>query len=619
MKAVKLNGLVFLVPLLLFWLILFFRFPASFSRYFHIYSPGLFLAVIILYFVAFSSPGKARELLPLALTMTLVSLTLSYLWGSGFSDNFVIGGLLPYKDGKNYYFGANLLLNGLAMVKAGQATERPLFPGFLASLLMLTGNNLRLTIGLIVQLTGIGIYFSARQVRNTFGVLASSLFASLLYFYIQPLLGYSLSELLGFIAGCLGFAMLLLASTHLRKADLLLGTTIFLVGVSARAGAFLIFPMLAIWVGWVFRGAERYSWKSAIYALVLIAILYFAINPLYSRSLGIPSGSSFGNFSYAIYGQVHGGTGWHSAIEELGTRDPVVVYRFAFEFFLKHPFSLLIGFAKAYRDFFLLGDRSIFPFSGGQQNILTIIVWLGMLGLLVRGMIRLVRGVRSNMESLLLAAFIGIFLSIPFLPPIDGGSRFHAGSMAFFFAPLAVGARGLRKPDPEGTQLENDPILSRYAPALLLALVLIFPVGIRFLSRGPVNPALQCTGEQQPFLIDSYPGSYIDLEVDRSQGCGPVPQVCLADFESNNTELVTDDFYQFLISSVKDDGDTVRIIPAVDVIQDRFHYFYIPLNILTNPNLSNSMAGCAVETKTKDQSIFQVEFLFPNADLILSP
>ena len=214
-KGIDLKWFVpFLFALFLFWFILFLNIPDSISQYFHTYSLGLFLIVIGLYYVSFSFPGKMGAVVALSMTMALLALSLSYMWTSGFSDNFVIGGLLPYKDGKNYYAGANLILNGLPMLNAGQATERPLFPGFLASLLWLTGHNLKITLGIIVQLVGIGLYLSAQQIRNIFGVLAASLFASLLYFYIQSFVGYTLSELLGFMAGCFGFTMILQASSY---------------------------------------------------------------------------------------------------------------------------------------------------------------------------------------------------------------------------------------------------------------------------------------------------------------------------------------------------------------------------------------------------------------------
>jgi hypothetical protein len=98
-----------------------------------------------------------------------------------------------------------------------------------------------------------------------------------------------------------------------------------------------------------------------------------------------------------------------------------------------------------------------------------------------------------------------------------------------------------------------------------------------------------------------------------------VPQVCLDDFERNNREIVTDDFYQFLISSVKKSGTDVRLIPAIDLLQDRFHYFYMPLDKLPAPGTFGQIAGCAMEIKTKDQNIFQVKSLFPNTDPLLLP
>jgi hypothetical protein len=121
------------------------------------------------------------------LTMLLFALSLSYLWTSGFSDNFLIGGLLPYKDAKNYYLGANLLLHGLPIRVAGQALGRPLFPGFLSSLLLLTGQNLKVTLAVLVQLAGIGLYLSARQIRQFMGVLAGALYITFMYFYFQRL------------------------------------------------------------------------------------------------------------------------------------------------------------------------------------------------------------------------------------------------------------------------------------------------------------------------------------------------------------------------------------------------------------------------------------------------
>ena len=602
----------FLLPLLLFWLILLVSIPDSFTQYFHTYSLGLFLIVIILYYISFSLPEKIGSVVALSLTMALLALSLSYIWTSGFSDNFVIGGLLPYKDSKNYYAGATLLLNGLPMLKAGQATERPLFPSFLASLFWLTGQNLKISLGIIVQLVGIGIYFSTQQIRKAFGVLAASIFATLLYFYIQSFIGFTLSELLGFLTACLGFAMILEASIHHKWGDLLLGIAILLIGVSARAGAFFIFPMLALWIGWIFRGERAFDLRRAVYSFIFILALYFLINSVYSRLLGIPPGSSFGNFSYAMYGQVRGGTGWHSAIEELGTRDPRIVYRAALDYFLDHPIGLAIGFAKSYRDFFWFDGSGIFPFSrSAWLPSLNIILWLGTLILLLKAIIQLFKGIQAERDSLLLACFIGIFLSIPFLPPIDGGTRFHAATVPFFFAALVAGLSGFPKGRQEQIRGENPRsgslVIYRSAIISLIVIVLILPILLYEFGRKPVHTAADCSQNEQPFVIESHPGSYIDFMKDHSLRKAFTSEVSLDDFQNNNIELTVDDYYQKLFSLAKRDSANIRLIPTINLIDNNFHYFYIPLDKLPHRGLSDLIAGCGIEIRTKNQSIFQVK------------
>lgn len=602
----------FLLSLFLFWLILLLSLPYSFTQYFHTYSLGLFLIVVILYCISFSLPEKVGGAVALGLTMALLALSLSYMWTSGFSDNFVIGGLLPYKDGKNYFAGATLILHGLPMLKAGQATERPLFPGFLASLFWLTGQNLKISLGILIQLIGIGIYLSAQQVRKTFGVLAAGIFATLLYFYIQSFIGFTLSELLGFLAGCLGFTVILEASTHHKWRDILLGVAILMIGVSARAGAFFIFPMLAIWIGWVFRGERDFDLKRAVNSFIFILILFFLINSIYSRLLGIPPGSSFGNFSYAIYGQVRGGTGWHSAIEELGTRDSGIVYRAALDYFLKHPIGLAIGSAKSYRDFFRFGGSGIFPFSSSTwQPSLNIILWLGMLVLLLIAIIRLFKGIHSVRDSLLLACFIGIFLSIPFLPPVDGGTRFHAGTVPFFFAALVAGLNGFSKGSQESItgdkQVPGSLVFYRYALMTLIVMVLVLPILLYEFGRKPVYTVMDCPQDEQPFVIESHHGSYVDFIKDHSFQGAFSPEVSLDDFQNNNTELAIDDYYQKVVSLAKSDNANIRLVPTINLIDDNFHYFYIPLDKLPHQGTADLIAGCGIEIRTRNQSIFQVK------------
>jgi len=613
----KITGVLsILIALLLFWLILLPRIPYVITAYFNTYSIGLFIVVMVLSYQALKLRGNLALLAGLGLTMLLFALALSYKWTSGFSDNFLIGGLLPYKDAKNYYLGAYLILQGTPLASAGQATERPLFPGLLSSLLILTGHNLKLALAILVQLAGVGLYVSALQVRRLVGALAASLYLTGMYFYIQPLTGYTLTEIPGFMLGCFAFLLLWRAAENRTWPDMMLGLLTLLVAVSMRAGAFLVFPALALWAGWAFRGEKRFSIRSATGALLLILVGYSLVNSFYARLLGIPAGAAFGNFSYALYGQVRGGTGWHSAIEELGTREPEAVYRAAWQYFQGHPVSLFIGFAKSYRDFFLLGERSIFPFGEYRwQNAPGIALWLGILVLLGWGLVRLIRDIHAPRSALLLAGFLGVFLSIPFLPPIDGGARFHASTMAFFWVIPAIGLSSLIqrwKPALDPDKASNREALTyRLASVVLLALTLMTPPIIYILAGKSMYPAPSCPAGQQPFAIQVDRGSYIDLLKPGTAACGSAPEVCLDDFERNNTELSSDDFYQYLLRFLEGRPGNVRIVPALDRLKGKFRYYLFPVEDQANGTSFGPVLGCGAQVETRNQSIFQVETVVP--------
>ena len=606
--------LSFIIALSVFWLILSLRIPDSFSQFFHAYSFTFFVIVLVVFYIVLNLPHRYSASIFLGLIMVLIALPLSYKWTSGFSDNFMIAGLLPYKDGKNYFYGANLLLNGLPLVNANQSTERPLFPAFLELVLFLTGRDIKNTLAVLAQLIGIGIYLPTRQVHRAFGALPAGIFATLMCFYAQPMIGYAMSETIGFALGCVGFSILWLAATKGKWYDLVIGLAILMVAVSARAGTFFIFPMFAVWAGWAFRRRGGFSLRKSTLMMLVLIIIYLLVNLFYPRILGIPPGSSFGNFSYAIYGQVMGGTGWHSAIEDLGTRDSSVVFHYAWEYFLAHPVSLFIGFAKAYRDFFSLGNSGIFPFGWYSiKNIPSILLWASAILLLLGGIYRLLKNIRNDLSSMLIAGFIGVVLSIPFLPPVDGGARFYASTVPFFFIVPAWGAgvflKKIHSFHPINKDYQYSLLLSRYISVAMLILTLIVPPLIYSLAQKPIQAFLSCTNDQKPFVIEYYPNSYVDIVNSKSHECGFVPEICYDDFEKNNIEKSVDDFYQFLLRSMQLDGGSIRLIPAIDFTEDKFHYFYLGHDKFPNDLPFGVVSGCAVEVKTKNQSIYQVESL----------
>jgi|APSaa5957512576_1039674.scaffolds.fasta_scaffold03208_1 hypothetical protein len=497
-----------LIASFLFIFLLLSPIPSSFTRFFWAYSPLLFFLVFTLYALSFQLKGYWGWLAGLCLTMALFALPLSFMWSSGFSDNKIIGGLLPYKDAYYYYNGARLILDGrLLPMYSLQAAGRPLFPGFIASLLLNTGKNLQATIAILVALLGFTSYLSAQKLRTTFGILPAAFYLSLSFLYAQSQVGFLHTEVLGLILGNLGFILIWQSAEKKKLSKLVFAIFILMLAVSVRAGAFFIFPMLALWAGWIFRGETRFSWRNFGIIFITFILSYLIVNTLYARFTVEPGNYSFGNFAYTIYGQIHGGTGWNRAIKDLGTRDPAIVMASSIDFFREHPLSLVIGTAKAYRDFFIYGDSGIFSFLGSKTKWLDITLWGISIAFLFGGIIRSKKNIKKPISALLLASFIGIFFSITFLPPVDGGKRFYASTMPFFFALVAVAlpSIGIKKKIWIDDKKAGVVLLS----GVLTLMTLIMPVIILRLTTPPKILQPSCPANQVPFALRVDPNSSV--------------------------------------------------------------------------------------------------------------
>ena len=231
--------------------------------------------------------------------------------------------------------------------------------------------------------------------------------------------------------------------------------------------------------------------------------------------------------------------------------------------------------------------------------------------LLVIGLIRLRNMASVNLALLLLAGFIGIFLSIPFLPPVDGGSRFYASTIPFFFALPAIGVGrfgGLT----EWTASDDAELFwPQLSSMVIIVLMIILPVLIYFLAKRPAFTLPVCPVNQKAFVIQKSQASYVDLMAGSAKSCGFAPNICFTDFETNNTQMKIDDFYQKVDALVKSYGTVVEIVPAANLADGNFHFFFIPGNQLNDMGTPKLYSGCASEIKTQFQSIYFVESVTP--------
>lgn len=593
-----------LVSLLLYILILNVKIPSSFSQLFQRYSIFLFLLLLGLYYLSFRLSGLYSLLAGSCITLVFFALPLSYLWTSGFSVKNIIGGIVPYKDGFHHFNNAQLLFSGKLIPSWN--LYRPMFSGFLSSLLLLTQQNMKWAIAILVALTGICIYYSGRRAYNSLGAPAASIYLTLLYFYIQPFIGRLSTEWLGLALGCLAFIQLWKAARTLKISDLLFGIVILMASASARAGAFIVFPLLAIWSGWFFINKKRFSIPVAGIATVTILVSFLLANKVYSQQVVEPGGSTFSNFAYVIYSHVMGGTSWNHARIDLGYKiSPEEIYRAALQEFLDHPISIFIAIPKTYRDFFIPSGIGIFNFrSSGWTKWLDIMMWGLMLILLFWGFIKSVKKQKSSFSILLVTVFIGIFLSIPFLPPHFGGNRFYASTMPFFFVLISISIWEIIPQGETYASIEVS-LLERTAytlSVLMVILTFIVPILIHRNSNKPVITIPECPRGQVPFAVKVNPNSYVDIIPEETASCGLAPKICQSDFIANTRVKGVDPLFQQLVSYAESSDTSTRILISINQlgkVKNSYRYFVGTSSQLQPVSSSNIISGCARKSETK--------------------
>ena len=602
-------GLV-LFPLVLFTLVLIIPIPISFSNFFSQVSLPYFILVLLLYYGSFRLKSEYSWFFVACVTAFIFSMRLSHLWISGYSGNMIIGGLLPFRDGFSYYSGANFLFDGEKI--SNIAAWRPMFTSFVSSLLFLTQHNLMWSMAILVGMLGISITISAYVIRNDFGVLAATLYIVSLYFYIQPLIGLLYTELLGLALGCLGFVLIWSAVKLQRIDKLVAGLIVLVTAVSARAGTFFVFPMLVLWAGWAFRKQARFSFRVALIATVAVLFTFFIVNSAFSYFIVEPGKQSFGNFAFTLYGQVIGGAGYNAAIQRFQTRNSAIIYRAAWKFFLAHPLSFFIGAAKAYRDFFVseIGIfRYAFPSGQAFWNYLT---WITGLFFTAIGVVKSVRKIAEPIYSFFVAVFVGFLLSIPFLPPVDGGLRIYASTMPLFFGLVAI-ATGKLGSFQESREVEGK--LSKFVEVLsilAISLTIMMPIFIQRLSTTPKFNVPNCPLDQAPYVTELHQGSFVDVLSDADASCGHALQACAADFQNSSVEMLSDasdaEVYWVLIDDGISTGNATRVFVGNDLVSKEpylFMGFTSDFQQMTNHSL---ISGCGiVNSIEKRPAIFQIE------------
>jgi hypothetical protein len=483
------------------------------------------LAAALLWAGSFLVSRRLGDAPAFALTLGFFGLTLAALWSTGVSDPSIIGGLLPWSDASGYYYDARRL--GVGAPFSDFSARRPIFAGWLAVILTLTGDNLQWSLALLVAINAAACFLLARAVAETEGDFAAAFTILILLLFYRRFSGTTLTENAGIALGALGLAILWRWASTARIAILALGVFLTTLALNARAGAFFVPPSLLLWLAWRFRPIPRRA-LLAVGSAVFSIGLAFGVNGALGRILAPGQGMAMSNFSYTLYGQAVGGKGWTRVLEDhpelMSIAEPERsrrIYRLAIEAIRQHPGLFLRGSAKALVDFVNPhGATNLFSFIRSSNAALGRGLGYLFLALVALALAALVRGRRESRYSLLLFATAGVVASVPFVPPLDADSmRAYAASVPVLGVVMGVGigaiASRFRVAAAAPADRGGRGIL---AGSLLLLLLTVGATGL--VLRRPKAPAVdpaRCPAPETSVSAIVSPGSYLLLTSDDSE------------------------------------------------------------------------------------------------------
>lgn len=449
---------------------------------------------------------------------------LFWLWRSGQYDTTAIGGLIPIQDMLQYYGDALLLQYGYRL--ALFSSNRPIFISFLSFILKITHNNLQITLIVLTICVIVAIVFLAFEIKKTFGGFTAMTVVVTLYYCYKGygFIGKIMTEQLGLPLGALALALFLQGLRKNKLSSLLLGLLTLTIALNTRAGAFFVIPAIIFW-GAFFYSKKGFSFPYAL-AFTSAAIAGFLLNFIIVKWIGNPDGVPFENFGHTFYGLVHEYRGWPALLKDHPNSRGRDAWPYIIETLSEHPENLPFGIMKAYLDYFT--PKTMFRFLYFPREMQTLVSFF-LYGFTILGIWKLFQ--LSSVKSFFLCVLFGIFVSIPFVPPIDDGIRALTVTIPFSALILAI-PLSTEKTDKED-QIERFGWLQGYT---LLYIFFIFtgPFMVRYNPEAiPLPTPIDCPKNTIPVAFWVRQGTFVRLVENGSKPYSFVPDLQVRDFRES--------------------------------------------------------------------------------------
>jgi hypothetical protein len=379
-------------------------------------------------------------------------------------------------------------------------------------------------------------------------------------------------------------------------------------------------PFLILWAGWIFRGEEKFNWKTAGFA-ALAAMFGYGMHMTIYKVLAGTNSSSMGNFSYTFYGLVVGGKGWKQYMvdhpELLALVEPAqsqAIYRYAFEAMKADPSGIFRGALVYWRAFFTFEWYGMFGYIEGISPLENYIGRILVAILTAIGLITAIRDFKRPANSMLLAGWLGIFLSIPFVPTLDAEIRTYAAAIPWFVALAMTGLWAilirlrLATYTPHGDAPLSGAPLGLFTTATVLALlVFVGPLTEHAVVKRITIPDVSgCHSDNQRIVTTLTRGSYINVREDAALRQSFVPDLRYTDFNQSmhNSPVYSLTLQMFPVQA----GDS--FFYGYDWIGKRFDYILGKTQLFENSQGLVELCGWREEDPTV-AGFFHVESIHP--------
>lgn len=487
-----------------------------------------FVVILVMFTFSIQSPFLKR--IGYAFLIAFFFIPFSGLLNSGTSDQYILGGTIPWSDAFTNHINALRFLYGGEM---GQSTAlRPISAVFYDLILYISGNNflaLQLTVTLLI---GVSVILLVQKIETGFSGIAALFVYCNAFFYVRRYIGTFMTEPVGFILGNLALYFFLKAIFDGKQQAYIFACFLLSLSLNARPGPMLVLATAGLWYFFRFAKYERRRFLLAALALLAMAA-GFAINELSARIVTNNAKLVNRQFAEFVYGMCLGGksgyeTMFMSEMSSLDTspRPTAELIGLCREAIRENPANPIRSIVEIFKVLIFDPVRGAFSyFDGGNALLisalryLSMTFWLGGVGIAIRKR-------KKPLYAFFLAVSLGFLLSQLIAPPFAAfRMRYHAGVIAF---PAILAAlpfefayvRYLKKGDDKKTgagsvtQSQTNSIgPDRFAAIISTLLTILICVSPFLIRANPLRPPedvpeLRCARGESRLFTRIDPGAY---------------------------------------------------------------------------------------------------------------